>query len=437
MNNLEEITVYPKNISNSEDNTFNNKKMLTPVCILIIIIAIIFIINKIFSPANNKKFKDELGDIEKYVADCNKGISYDQNSYTNINWQPKISIIIPIYNASKLIDVAYKSILNQSFKKVEIIFINDLPSNYMDNDMINVLKENDKRIVLIKNKKNRGSFYSRNRGALLAKGKYIQFLDADDLLVNNILEKTFNVSEKDNLDVVQYPYVSVFRSGRKRIRYLGTTKGIVYQPELKDIMCYEYGELIDRLHKYMLWDKLIKKDVFINALKYLGEENVVVRFAFADDTLSAYAITNVAQSYTYLNEPGYYYYVVRNGSITEAKNTEEKSNLSVKYPFKIIKIIFDKAEDNAKSKRKALCFFRHFYNVFWSKTSKFLLDDEALEVMNSVVNSFVNSMYIDDESKDFAKEKRKEIYAKIDKLIDDEVVEKSPNILNNTFDDDI
>ena len=65
------------------------------------------------------------------------------------------------------------------------------------------------------------------------------------------------------------------------------------------------------------------------------------------------------------------------------------------------------------------------------------MDDEALEVMNSVVNSFLNSVYIDDESKNFAKEKRKEIYAKIDKLIDDEVVEKNPNILNNTFDDDI
>ena len=434
---LEEITIIPENISNKKSLSAYLSKIHPMVYIIIVIVIIYFFINFKFNPENSKIVDDGLKEIEKYAEDCKTGISYDHNSYINIDWKPEISVIIPVYNASKLIDIAYKSVLNQPFKKVEIIFINDLPSNYMDNDMINVLKENDKRIVLIKNKKNRGSFYSRNRGAFFAKGKYIQFLDVDDLLVNNILEKTFNVSEKDNLDVVQYPYVSVFRSGRKRIRYLGTTKGIVYQPELKDIMCYEYGELIDRLHKYMLWDKLIKKDVFINALKYLGEENVVVRFAFADDTLSAYAITNVAQSYTYLNEPGYYYYVVRNGSITEAKNTEEKSNLSVKYPFKIIKIIFDKAEDNAKSKRKALCFFRHFYNVFWSKTSKFLLDDEALEVMNSVVNSFVNSMYIDDESKDFAKEKRKEIYAKIDKLIDDEVVEKSPNILNNTFDDDI
>ena len=428
MDNLEEITVIPKNISDQQFNTFNTSKILPTASIIIVILIIFFFVNNRFSPFNGENSRDELKEIQKYVDDCNKGISYDQSSYTNIDWKPQISIIIPIYNASKFINIAYKSIQNQSFKKVEIIFINDLPSNLIDNDIINTLKENDKRIILVKNKKNRGAFYSRNRGVLLAKGKYIQFLDVDDLLVNNILEKSLNLSEKNDLDVVHYSYISVYPNGRKGVRYLNTSKGILYQPEIKDIMCYNNEVLYDKLHKFQLWDKLIKKNVFLNALRFIGEENLKERFSFAENILTTYAVTNVAQSLIYLNEPGYYYYVSRNGSVSEQLNFKEKSNQFVKYPFKIIKIVYDKAENNIKSKRKALCFFRTFYYFYWARTTDFLMDNLTREIMVSISNMLINSIYLDDESKDYVNNIRNEIYSKIERLIDDEIVEENPSI---------
>ena len=428
MDDSEEVTMFPQRESKNRFKKCATLQFLPTASIIIIITVIFYLLFNRFSPADDEK--NELKTIVKYVEDCKQGISYDQNSYTETKLKPNISVIIPICNSNRFINTAYKSIVNQSFKKVQILFINDLPLYYLDNDLIEFLQENDKRITLIKNKKNYGSFYSRNIDTLLAKGKYIQFLDVDDLLVNDILEKSFDISEKNNLDVVQYPYISVFKDGTKKIRYLETTKGIIHQPELRDIMCYEYGVLIERLHKYMLWDKLIKKEVFLNALRFIGKENIKVRYAFADDTLSAYAVTNAAQSYTYLNEPGYYYYVIRPGSITAKKSSVDKSNLSVKYPFKIVKIVFDKAEDNTQSKRKALCFFRHFNRVFWSKTSKFLLDNEAVEAMNSVVNTFVNSIYIDQENKEFAKNVRKEIFSKLGKVSDREEDDKIPSVFD-------
>ena len=429
MDNLEEITVYPQNISNKNYNIFNISKGHPIIFIIIVIIVIFFFINNRFSPFSNDDFKDDLEEIEKYVDDCRKGISYDPNLYTNVDWEPQISIIIPLYNANKLIDTAYKSILNQSFKKVELIFINDFPSNIIDNDMINNLQDNDKRIVLIKNKKNRGSFYSRNRGAFLAKGKYLQFLDPDDLLVNNILEKSFNLLEKNDLDVVQYPYIREFRSGKKRIKYLNTTKGIIYQPELKDIMCYENGILIERLQKNMLWDKLIKKEVFINALRFIGKENIIEKFAFSDDILSVYAITNVAKSLTYINEPGYYHYVYRNGSFSGKKYYIEKSNQYTKSTLKIIKLIYEKADNNIKSKRKAICFFNSFYYIYWSKLPRFLLDSNTLEIMTSVMDMLINSVFFDRESKSNFLKIRNEIYMKIDKMAENEEVENNPSVL--------
>ena len=428
MDKLEEITVIPKVITDKQFNTFNTSKILKTSCIIIVILIIFFFINNIFSPFNDENNRDELKEIEKYVDDCNKGISYDQGIYTNIDWKPQISVIIPVYNASKLIKIAYRSILNQSFKKVEIIFVNDLPSNFIDNDMIKYLQENDKRIVLVKNKKNRGAFFSRSRGVLLAKGKYIQFLDVDDLLVNNILEKSLNLSEKNDLDVVQFSYVSVHPNGKKRIKYLSTSKGIIYQPEIKDIMCYRGEVLNDRLHKFQIWDKIIKKDVFLNALRFIGDDNIKERFSFAENILSTYAVTSVAQSLINLNEPGYYHYVSRNGSISEQLKIKEKSNQFVKYPFKIIKIVYDKEENNTKNKRKALCFFRTFYYLYWAKTADFLLENETREIMVSVSNMLINSIYLDDESKDYVNNIRNEIYSKIERLIDDENLEKNPSV---------
>ena len=430
MNKLEEITVYPKDISNQQHRSFNIPKIHPLVYIIFVIIIIYFIIKNRFSPEDDD-FNGELKEIKNYVNNCKKGISYDKNSYTNIDWQPQISIIIPVANASKLIDIAYKSILNQSFKKVEIIFINDFPSNYMDNDIINALQNNDKRIILIKNKQNRGTFYSRNRGALLAKGKYIQFLDVDDLLVNNILEKTFNLSEKDNLDIVQFPYISVYRSGKKKIRYLGTTKGIVYQPQLKDIMFYEDGVLLDRLQKYMIWDKLIKKEVFIIALRFIGKENIIDRFAFADETLTTFALTNVAKSYTYLNEPGYYFYVSRNGSISASKYLDEKINLFARSTFKILKVFYDKADNDAKSKKKALCFYKTFYYNYWSKIPRLIVDNETIDTMNAAVDSIVENYFFDKDIRNNVIYLRNDVFGKIEQILDSIDVQENPNIFDN------
>ena len=78
--------------------------------------------------------------------------------------------------------------MNQSLKEIEIIFIDDAS---IDNSSLDVenLMEKDKRIVYLKNKKNRGQFYSRNKAVLYSKGEYVIIVDPEDLLLNNILIK--------------------------------------------------------------------------------------------------------------------------------------------------------------------------------------------------------------------------------------------------------
>lgn len=109
---------------------------------------------------------------------------------------PLISVIMPAYNAEKLIEESIKSILNQTFDNFEFIIIND-GSKDNTKKIINLYRKKDKRIVLVDNKKNLGLQVSLNRGLEKARGRYIARMDADDVSLPNRFEIEFNYLEKN------------------------------------------------------------------------------------------------------------------------------------------------------------------------------------------------------------------------------------------------
>ncbi len=110
-----------------------------------------------------------------------------------------ISVIIPMYNAEKTIDRMLTSILNQTYRNLEIIIIND---GSIDNSlaMIQEYQKNDDRIKIY-SIKNSGVSHARNQGLKRATGDYIQFVDADDDLELNYFEKMSKMIEDNNCDV--------------------------------------------------------------------------------------------------------------------------------------------------------------------------------------------------------------------------------------------
>ena len=91
---------------------------------------------------------------------------------------PKISVLMPVYNDEKYILEAIESILNQTYINFEFIIINDGSS---DNSLKIIQSFNDNRIKIINNDKNRGIAYSLNKGLDIAKCKYIARIDANDV----------------------------------------------------------------------------------------------------------------------------------------------------------------------------------------------------------------------------------------------------------------
>ena len=116
------------------------------------------------------------------------------------NVQPLISVIIPVYGVEKYISQCLESVINQTYKNIEVIVIND---GTKDNSA-SIAKEYSKQDFRVKvyDFENSGLSAARNRGVSLAKGDYIAFLDSDDYVAPNMYEELINNALKTDADIV-------------------------------------------------------------------------------------------------------------------------------------------------------------------------------------------------------------------------------------------
>ena len=110
--------------------------------------------------------------------------------------QDLVSIIVPFYENKNLLNKAIQSILKQSYKKYEIIIIND-KIDEQNIEFLKKLKKKNRKIKIIFNKKNLGAGRSRNEGIKISKGKYIAFLDSDDRWKKNKLHEQLKFMKKN------------------------------------------------------------------------------------------------------------------------------------------------------------------------------------------------------------------------------------------------
>lgn len=121
-----------------------------------------------------------------------------------------VSVIIPVYNVEEFIEECLVSVLNQTLKDIEIICVNDgTPDNSMS--IIEKYAATDNRIVIV-NKENGGLSSARNAGMRVAIGKYIYFMDSDDYILEDTLEKLCAAAEEKNLDTVFFDADSFFET---------------------------------------------------------------------------------------------------------------------------------------------------------------------------------------------------------------------------------
>ena len=128
--------------------------------------------------------------------------------------QPLISIIVPIYNVSKYLDRCMDTILNQTYKNLEIIMVDDESPDDCGKKCDEYAKKDD-RIVVI-HKKNAGLGMARNSGLEIAKGQYVGFIDSDDYVSKDMFEKLYETLKENNADTCFGRYYDVDSNGNAR-----------------------------------------------------------------------------------------------------------------------------------------------------------------------------------------------------------------------------
>ena len=180
-----------------------------------------------------------------------------------------VSIIIPYFKKKNYIQQTINSIFRQKYKNFEILIIYD-DEDQNDLSFLKKIKKKDKRIRLIINKKNIGAGMSRNKAIKISKGKYIAFLDADDLWHPDKLKKQLNYMKKKRIEITHTSY-HIIDKQNKRIGFreakiidynrlikscdIGLSSVMVKKSLLKNSLFSKLKTKED----YVLWLKLAKK----------------------------------------------------------------------------------------------------------------------------------------------------------------------------------
>ena len=173
---------------------------------------------------------------------------------------PKISVIIPIYNAAKYLDECLNSVIAQSFEDYEVIL---LPGECTDNsaEICENWAGKDNRIRIVSQDINCVG-YARNKGVLNAKGEYVCFCDADDVYKEDYLKKMYAAAEESDADIVECCFEQVDENLTGAIKY--SSMGALE-------FCGHF--MYERFAAPSIWKCMFKKEIWDNNQIHFPEKN--------------------------------------------------------------------------------------------------------------------------------------------------------------------
>ena len=288
----------------------------------------------------------------------------------------KVSVIVPVYNTEKYLKNCIDSLLKQNFEDYEIIVINDLsPGNAEE-----IIKSyNDKKIVYIKNKTNKGIGYNRNLGIKKAKGEYVCFIDSDDYVKEDFISKMYNYSKENNLDLCVCDYVNVDEEGNK-----------LKELNLSDFCITNYEENNKILCEINLapWNKLYKKDMLVKNKIEFSET-----LKYEDLSFVALSIKN-SKKIGKINEQLNYYTIHNNSETT----TRDKRVFDI---FKQLDIVRNEYKSGKYLDELTVSVLLNYtiqqrYQIDKDTQSKFI--DDAFKYLNDNNIDYKHSEYIKNRS---------------------------------------
>lgn len=220
-----------------------------------------------------------------------------------MNETPLVSIIVPIYNVENYLEQCVKSIVAQTYQNIEIILVDD-GSLDTSGKLADKLSLTDNRIRVI-HQKNGGLSAARNTGIDSCNGEWIAFVDSDDYIASNYVERMLSVALKDGTKLVNSHYFEVDENTQKIVSTPWYVESGVY--DAHDFWLEYYNTHAQQVSMIVAWDKLYSNEIFKDIRYKVGIVN--------EDEQIIYSIVKQAGQISIIEDALYYYRVNRDDSI--------------------------------------------------------------------------------------------------------------------------
>lgn len=301
----------------------------------------------------------------------------------------KISVIVPVYKVEQYLDKCVQSIVDQTYKNLEIILVDDGSPDKCP-AMCDEWAKKDSRIKVI-HKENGGVSSARNAGIDSATGEFVAFVDSDDYLAPTMYEKLIDAIKKEDCDISMCGFIYLYEDGLEKPIHEINAKKVTGGNIVKYLLANTCEEKQNYIETYGLmgnvWRILIKKEI-IGKIRF-------EKLKIAEDMLFLLKIINKNTKITAIDD-ALYYYLQRTSSVMHVFNKEK-----VAQRYGAFKIILDVVKDRASDAE--INAFK-FYN--YASIVNELLKNKQFDLLNEYLN---DSFFISLNSKENYKAECKNI----------------------------
>ena len=276
----------------------------------------------------------------------------------------KVSIIVPAYNEGVRIKKCLNSLINQSYKNIEIIVINDGSTD----NTLDILKSYDDNRLVILTQKNKGQGAARNLGIKKASGDYLMFVDADDYVDKDIVKKLLNVIKDNNSDIAVCDLYKQY--GEKNILF----KNFNYftSDNVINFMMSHPGPV----------GRLYDRNLFL-------KNNISFVEGLINEDLGTIPLLGIyAKKIAYLKEPLYYYVIHENSTTQQTVYSKKLEDI-----FEILEHLKKEFKKRANSKYDNVIEYLYVEHLLYSASLKFIdFGDMGIRQINRAI-SIVDSNF--------------------------------------------
>lgn len=224
----------------------------------------------------------------------------------------KVSVIMPVYNAAGTLQKSLDSIKAQTYHDFELVVVNDCSSDGSDSILEGFAGNSGVNCRIVRQEKNAGVAAARNRGLELSNGEYVAWVDADDVIAPDALEKAVEAAENGDADIVGWDWTLGFE---KKGRYMRQAD---YSTPLEALKAMMGGTM-----RWNLWLFLTRRSLLVeNGIRFIDGANM------GEDMMLMLRAFSCAGKVAQIHEALYGYNAVNSGSISRRFSEERRNEVS-------------------------------------------------------------------------------------------------------------